>query len=161
MLKKMFAIALVLGIATVAGVSFADTDNAPGSMCVATGSNTMSINTVGHGYNNNTSSMTVVCPSERKIIGSNFATKFKGTVWVMDRSTTDNVCCRAMTRNPGGANVTGTEVCTSGSSSSYKQLNVPQITDNYTWSHFYIRCTLPAKDGSNASRILTYRSVQN
>jgi catabolite regulation protein CreA len=143
-----------LSVATVlVALTALATENVPGSTCVAAGSGVLNVRTNGEAENATAAAVTAVCPTTRDPSLKNFA----ATVWVRDRSTTAEVCCKAMSRNPAGATVTGTEVCSSGASSSYQTLSLPAINDPYTYSHFYVSCSVPPVDGSARSAILTVR----
>lgn len=136
----------------------ATTTNSPGSACVATAG---SVNVRGDGEAENVtgSTITVVCPADRPIGGSP-ATKVSGTVFVIDQNPAGEVCCKVMSKNPSGAVVQSASVCSTGSSSSYQNLALPEITDTFTFSHFFIQCTIPPASAGLTSRISTYRTAQ-
>lgn len=154
--KSIFGLMIAISLTGASSVSHADQDNAPGSMCVATGGSQLNVRSNGELENASAAAVTAVCPAERNPAWNDFS----ATVWVRDRHTVEAVCCRVMSKNPGGAVVAGEQVCTTGSSSGYKTLSVPAIRDAFSFSHFYVECTLPAAE-SGRSAILTYRSVQS
>jgi hypothetical protein len=148
---------LIMGGATVALA--AETANVPPSTCVAA-SGTLTVRTDGQVENQGASSVTAICPADRKIVNGSFTTTFSARVWVVDQHSTQGVCCRAMSKNPSsGTVVTGTEICSSSESSRDQSLTTPSITDAYTYRHFYVQCTLPPLEGA-ASRLLTVRTTQ-
>jgi hypothetical protein len=153
--------ASALLVAAGMGVALADTTNIPASTCVATGSGVLAVRSDGQVENQSASAVTAVCPVDRKQINGNFTTVFSGRVWVADQHSTANVCCKVISRNPSsGASVEGTQVCSSNEGSGAQSLTLPSLTDNTTFSHFYIQCTLPAFEGA-ASRLLTVRATQD
>ncbi len=160
MLKRIYQITLMLGIVVTANLAVAQIDNAPGSMCVAT-TGAATVNTAGNAYNNTNNWMTMICPADRQTTDGTFSKKFRGSVWVVDRHPTLNVCCRAKSRNPGGATKQSAAVCSNGAQTGYQIINLPEISDPYTWSHFYFQCTVPAKHNGAASSVLTFRAIQN
>ena len=153
-MKRMtLAILLVAASLGAAQVVSADQDNAPGAYCMGT-NDTLTVNTAGHAYNNTTSEITAVCPIERREL----ATKVKALVFVLDRHPDENVCCRLIARSPNGHTYQTAETCSSGSSSSEKHFTTEELDYPWTYAQFFVKCTLPPKSGSDASRILTYRS---
>ena len=161
MSKKILGIALSLTLlGSIAGAVWASTTtNSPGAYCVAsTGS--LSVRDDGEVENTTGSTVTAVCPAERAIAPST-VTQVSGTVFVVDRSSTANVCCRVVSRNASGSVVLGTEECSTGSSTSYQQLALPQITDTATFSQYFVRCTVPPVSAGAASRIQLYRTTQD
>jgi hypothetical protein len=136
-----------------------DLDNAPGAMCVGAGA-ALTPNTLGHVENPQSSSVTAICPSERRVVNGVFATHFSATVWVSDQSSSSDVCCKAVSRTPNGNTQESASVCSSGISSN-TSLSIPVITDGFTFAHFYLQCTLPAVEAGKTSRILTFRSIQS
>jgi hypothetical protein len=134
-------------------------DNAPGSMCVGVGYD-FTVNTLGQAENPQTGTVTAICPSERRFINGAFTTKFSATVWVSDQNSSYNVCCKAVSRTPNGNVVESAWACTTGTSANYA-LNVPAITDGWTFAHFYLQCQVPGVEAGKTSRILTFRSTQS
>jgi hypothetical protein len=152
--------ALALAILGSAGVVIASTStNTPGATCVAS-SGTLVNSVDGQSANLTTSSATAVCPIDRQIAPT-VSTKVAATVWVVDESTSANVCCTLHSKNPGGAEVNGSQVCSSGSSSNYQTLSLAQITDGATFSHYFITCTVPGTSSGLVSKVLTYRSIED
>lgn len=135
----------------------------PGSNCVAEGTIPISVTATGGVENPSTlSTATALCPVERIATGGAFSTNFSARVWVVDQSSSGNVCCRVVSNNPGGAQQLGTPVCSTGSAATSQSLTRPGITDTASYSHFYVTCTIPAKTAlGKTSGILTYRGVQN
>jgi hypothetical protein len=149
----------VTSFLSLAGTAFAtSTDNSPGALCVGTTGGSLTNTSDGEAQNLNGATVTAICPVERPI-SPTAATVISGRAFVVDQSTTGDVCCRMVSKNPsGGAKIVSAFVCTSGSSSSMQILDTPQITDTTTFSHFYIECSVPAA-ASAPSKILTYRSI--
>jgi hypothetical protein len=108
------------------------------------------------------STATVICPIHRAHDGSRFANFVSAPkVFVRDLNSAYNVCCRLVSKNPGGKKIETPEVCSSGSSSSFKSLETSAIYDNYSWSQFSLVCKLPAKSSLGTSAILGYRVEQS
>ena len=136
-----------------------DIMNFPASQCRAQDSGSLTIMSSGEVENQTASVVTALCPVERKSVNSAFFTKLSGTVWALDESSTANVCCQAVSMNPAGVDVFGTSVCTSGSSTSYQGLVIPEITASGSFSNFYISCTVPAV-AFGTSGLSSYRAIQ-
>jgi hypothetical protein len=152
----------VLGfLATFATPLFvtAGTENLPGSMCVGTNA-ALTITANGNADNATASTVTAICPTERVMISGALATNFSARVWVNDRNGSADVCCRVVSRQPNGNEVLGDSVCSTGNSTTDQSLSLPGITDRYTFSSFFVRCTMPPTSTGN-SRILTYRATES
>jgi hypothetical protein len=161
MRSKQTLATLVLFIASLGLVNSASADvisNRAGARCVATGADKLTVRTDGESENNNYKTVTAICPAPRPM--SPVTKKLSGSIFVIDRHSTENVCCYVASKNPGGAFKKGTTVCSSGNKSTYQILTLPELTDNYSWSSFYIRCTVPTKTSYGASRIQMYRAIQ-
>jgi hypothetical protein len=159
-MKRRIA-ALAFGFLAASAVPLlvrAGTDNLPGSMCVGTNA-PLTVTSNGNADNINAVAVTAVCPAERLMVNGALTTNFSSRVWVNDRHTTQGVCCRVVSRTPNGGTKLGTEVCSSGSTGD-EALDLPGVTDNYTFAHFFVRCTMPPSQTGN-SRIITYRSTQS
>lgn len=145
---------------SLAGVVYAATSiNQPGATCVATGSGALRVRSDGEAENATTSTVTAVCPAERPA-GADLTTKVSATAFVVDQSSAGNVCCKVVSKNAGGAVVQSATVCSAGASSGYQGLSLPEITDPYSFSHFYVQCDVPAVSGGLTSRIQMVRTVQ-
>lgn len=156
-LRAALAAAAVLG---AAGVVYAATSsNAPGASCVAAGAGALSVRADGEAENLSAATVTAVCPAERPA-GTDLTTKISATAFVVDQSSTGNVCCKVASKNAGGALVQSATVCSTGASSGYQALSLAEITDPYSFSHFYVQCDVPAISGGLASRIQMVRMVQ-
>jgi len=158
--SKLAAAAIVAAM-TMAGTVQADpvTTNTPGSACVAS-TGTLTARADGEAENLSASYVTAVCPVERPIGTGQTTTKVSGQVWVVDQNPSGNVCCMMVSQNANGATVMSSWSCSSGSSSGYQILSLPQITDAYTYSHYFVRCSLPPSYSSQTSRIQMYRTTQ-
>jgi hypothetical protein len=157
--KRILVLSL-LPLAAAAGVAWAATGTStPGSACVGV-DGTLDITSDGAASNATAASITAMCPVERRI-SPTVATKISGTVYAIDRSTSGNVCCRLISKNPGSETlIEGTQVCSSGNGTSSQALALPQLTDPYSFSHFAVRCTLPPINTVSTSQILMYTTVQ-
>jgi hypothetical protein len=162
--RKLIATAVALGLVSIAGAVLAGTvtNNAPGSSCVyAGGGGTLNVRTDGEIENTSTTAFAIaICPVDRPIGSGVTTTQLSGTVFAVDRSSSADVCCWVASKNPDGGSVSGTSTCTSGSSSTYQQISLPGLTDNTTYSHFYVICSLPPAVGTSTSRLQTIRSIQ-
>lgn len=147
-------------LCSVAGAVWAATSsNLPGASCVASGSGTLAARADGEAENLTASTVTAVCPVERPM-GAELTTKLSATVFVVDRHASANVCCKAVSKNAGGAVVQSATVCSTGSSSAYQSLSLAEVTDPYTFSHFYVQCDVPPIASGAASRIQLVRAAQ-
>jgi hypothetical protein len=65
-------------------------------------------------------------------------------------------------RQPNNVQVSGSTVCSSGSSASYQRLKLdyPKVIEPFTYAHFAMKCTLPPASGGAASSVVTYRVIQ-
>jgi hypothetical protein len=149
-----------LSILCLAGAVWAATStNVPGAACVAIEGASLTVNSDGEAVNLGGQLVTAVCPAERPI-GSGGTSKASGTVFVIDRSPAENVCCWMVSQNPGGSRIESNHVCSASSSNVFQTLALPQVTDGRTFSHFVVECDVPGVSGGAASRILTYRITQ-
>ncbi|TMQ05956.1 MAG: hypothetical protein E6J90_13305 [Deltaproteobacteria bacterium] len=153
----LFGIALVTGLLGTSVAMASPMINIPGSACIAEGGVPLNVDTDGEAENLSTSVVWAICAAERTISPSD--TTLGGTVWVIDLSSTQDVCCRAVSKNPGGARVNGPFTCSSGATSTFQGLTITSITDPFTFSSFYFECQLPANSGGGVSRIQGYRTV--
>ena len=151
--------ALALSIISAGAVIASTTTNTPGATCVAS-SGTLVNSVDGQSVNLTTSSASAVCPIDRQIAPT-VSTKVAATVWVVDQSTSANICCTLHSKNPAGGEQSSPQVCSSGSNSTYQTISLAQITDNATFSHYFISCTVPGTSSGLASKILTYRSIED
>ena len=151
-LSGALALAATLALAST-------TSNTPAASCSAT-SGSLTVAGGGQLQNGTSSTASAVCPIDRTIAPT-LSTSVSATVWVIDQSSTQNVCCTLTSTNPlGNPPISSPQVCSSGKSASVQTLSLAQITDTKTFSHYAITCTVPAVDGS-ASQLLTYRAVQD
>lgn len=137
----------------------ATTNNAPGAGCVATGTGGLTVRDDGEAENRTASTVTAICPAERPV-GTDITKILGGTVFVVDQNPTYDVCCRAVSKNPGGTKVIGSWQCSSGTSSSYQILELATLNDPYSWSAFFVECQLPPSSNGLFSRIQMYRVNQ-
>ncbi len=163
-MKLRKTILAILGISLVGSltetVQADDIMNFPASQCRAQDSGSLTIMSSGEVENQTLSVVTALCPVERKSVNGAFLTKLSGTVWALDESSTADVCCHAVSQNPVGGTVNGTSVCSSGSSTSYQGLVVPEITAvSGSYSNYYIVCTVPAL-AFGTSGLSSYRAIQ-
>lgn len=164
MTSKLFtlsALCFAFG-AALSGAAHAaeEMDNAPASLCVPVEGSNLTVNASGLLVNKSAAAASAVCPTARKVVGGSFTSHYRATVWAVDEHPSQNVCCRTYTKNPGGAVKEGAQVCTSGTSTTYQTLELPEVVDGYTWSHFFVQCTVPPAYGTAYSRLVTFRSVQ-
>ncbi|AUX45420.1 uncharacterized protein SOCE26_069110 [Sorangium cellulosum] len=136
--------------------------NHPGLQCRQTGGDTTAVTYSSRGavVNTATASEEVVCPAGRYDTGDGLSNYVFGRVWVNDQSTTGNVCCHVITKNPTGTLREAPEECSSGTGAQVIMLDFPKMHDPFSWSHFDISCTLPASSGGASSSIHTYRVQQ-
>ncbi len=149
------------GLAVTLTASADQLENKPASECVAV-SGVATVRADGGLENASASAVTVVCPVERRSPGGAFSTYLAGRFWAVDRHASAGVCCRVVSANPGsGAVVESAPVCTSGASTAVQSVDLPEISDAYSYSHFLVRCELPAAVGGARSRLQTVRNIQH
>ncbi len=96
----------------------------------------------------------MVCPVDRPI--SPTANFIRAPhVWVVDRSTSSNVCCHLQSQ--GDASVTGDDVCSTGATTAVQSLTLPSIYDTHANDFVTVSCTLPAAQSGAESSIEGYR----
>lgn len=134
--------------------------NTPGAACVATAGSSLSVRLDGESENLGTGTVTAVCPAERPI-GAGQTTLVSGTVFVVDRNPSTNVCCHVVSKNTGGAIVQSAPVCSAGSSTATQSLALAQISDPYSFSSYLVQCDVPGTSAGAASRIQMYRTTQD
>jgi hypothetical protein len=159
---SLFRRSLGLGALAVTLTASADQlENKTASDCVAT-VGAATVRADGGLENASASTVTVVCPVERRSPGGAFTTYLAGRVWAVDRHASSGVCCRVVSVNPGnGAVVESAPVCTAGSAASAQSIDLPEINDPYSYSHFMVRCDLPPTASGLRSRIQTVRNIQH
>lgn len=136
--------------------------NYPGALCVPVGSGALIKTANGTAENRSAGSVEVICAAERPIGQGGAALRLAGKVFVIDDDPSAAVCCQVASRNPAGAEKYGNSACSTGAKGTYQTLNLPEIVDTKTWSHFMIKCSLPARVGSRVpSSVLVYRTIQN
>jgi hypothetical protein len=131
--------------------------NSAGAKCVPENVASVNVTSEGEVQNLEPGIVTVVCPAERSISPTD--TTFSGTVFAIDLNQSQNVCCRAVSRNTSGNKVTSPFACTSGFGSSFQGLTTASITDTLTFSQFYLECQIPAATADGDSGILGYRAI--
>lgn len=154
---------------TVAGLSLllvstvvwaSTTINTPGAACVATGAGSLSVRIDGEIENPGAATVSAVCPAERPV-GAGGTTLVSGTVFVIDRNPTTNVCCRVVSKNASGTLTQSAQVCSSGSSTTTQSLALPEVSDPFSFSSYMVQCDVPGAVAGAASRIQMYRTTQN
>jgi hypothetical protein len=118
----------------------------PGSNCIRRLGGTPTYTSSGRLVNNTSSNMTVQCPMYDN--GFNFT----GAIWVIDNSTTANITCSSVARNPLGNPSASQSKSTVGNSSSAMTLSFtgPDVSGTFTY-RFY-NCVLPP-----TTAIISYR----
>lgn len=136
-------------------------ENRSASDCVAV-SGAVMVRADGGIENAAISPATVVCPIERRWSGASPNLYVSGRVWAVDQNATEGVCCRVVSVNPSsGAVVESPPVCTTSTGPSVQSITSAEVYDPYSFSHFFLRCEIPAASGSARSRIQTVRNVQH
>jgi Trypsin len=130
--------------------------NRPGAKCRPTLGATPPYTSDG-GITGGANGTVVLCPIDRPIAPT--ASNFVGVshIWVTDQNPSADVCCHLQSNNPGGALISGAQVCSSGASSASQTLVLPSLYDPLTFSQFSISCTLPAASAGAQSAIDGYR----
>lgn len=139
---------------------FVTFENRPGAYCKPTGSGTLNYSTSGTAENASASTSNVICPARRHRDANNsWENWFYGEAFVVDNSSTGDVCCNVFARDTGGTVEAGPTVCSVGASSSkqHLKLGLPKVNLNYTFGHYGLQCSIPAVSGTSKSSILTYR----
>lgn len=120
------------------------TVNRPGARCTGVLGGELTYTSTGMAQPG-ASDQEMLCPIDRPIAPT-VASLAAGNVWVLDPSTTENVCCNLVASNPISGVAYGDSVCTSGSSSSYTTLELPLLRSSGTFSHFAVQCSVPSGD---------------
>lgn len=139
---------------------FVTYENRPGALCKAVNDKTVTYSTSGTVENGTAASIDVICPARRnRDANGNFENWFYGEAFVVDRSSTADVCCSVFVRDTGGQVKNGPSVCSAGSSTGnqHLKLGLPKVNWDYTYAHYGVQCSIPATSGGNKSSVLTYR----
>jgi len=147
----------------LASSAFAAQHTYPGAMCVK--ANESSSNKGTAKVDNNaqllnssaTNDLTVVCP----VVGpyndlSGTPPENKAEVFVHDAHFDEDVCCSARANNVGVVHF-GPQVCTSGTDTRYKTLQMTTPSIGFTFTSRYFLCTIPETYLGNRSSIHLYR----
>lgn len=127
--------------------------NIAGAACKGVDGDAFSVTSAAQLWNTTAGSKDLVCPIKRPI-GPTVADWVRvPRVWVYDRHPTEDVCCHVQSKNPGGALVSGDEVCSSGSSSSYQTLVLPSVRDTFSFSQASVQCTVPGPSADGQSGV--------
>jgi hypothetical protein len=118
----------------------------PGSNCIRISGGTPSYTSSGRLVNNTASNITVQCPMYDN--GFNFT----GHVWVIDNSTTANITCSSVVRNPLGNPSTSQPKSTVGNASSAMTLSFDGPDAIGTFTYRFYNCVLPP-----TTQIISYR----
>lgn len=132
--------------------------NRPAAACKGVDGAALAYQPDGQALNASGSYQTAVCPISRPVSPVFADTIAKTKVWVLDRSSTDDVCCYAQSTNPGSARVVSTVVCSSGNQAGVQQLDLPTIRDGASWSQASVVCSMPPPSASGTSGLVGYRA---
>ena len=161
--KKLFRSWPLVSLLVASAAYATDTNNSPAGLCVATNGSVINQLPGGEIENPGTSTVTVVCPAERKVIAGVYTSHFSGVAFGRDNNSSTNLCCQAVSSSPTGT-INGTQVCTSGvtPAANFAQLTLPEVVDTGTTSHFFIQCQIPARNTSDSKRsqIYSFRAIQ-
>ncbi len=142
-----------LALAFVATTAWAGSTY-PGANCLAT-SGTATFDTDAHAENASSSAtLYLVCPVVDPDVTTPSTT---AAVWVTDLHYSSNVCCDARVKNTGSSVSVSSQVCSTGSASTYQGLAPTPPSMSYTFTHRYYYCSVPATYSGNRSEIRTYR----
>lgn len=155
--NALFSLATV----ALAGSSPAFAFSYPGAMCVKYSGGTASPDGNAHLENTGSSTLYAICP-----IAVDDPTDSDGTtsnVFVTDLSSSAGVCCEQRVKVAGSSYSAGSSICTSttGYSSSYQTLSPTTPTTDYTFTHRYFYCSVPATGTLGTSEIRTYRFYED
>lgn len=131
--------------------------NQPGASCRAVQGGQVLYGGDGEAFNGGGGSSQFLCPIQRSGHGGFANVASVSRLFVLDRHPTENVCCHLQSKNPSGKRIATTEVCSSGASTGYQQLELPSVYDNTTWSQFSLVCSVPGSAAQGLSGIQTYR----
>jgi hypothetical protein len=146
---------LVAGTAGIAGAS----NNYPGFECVAL-SGAVHPNSSGHAENTSTAAATVMCPVFVDAGTSGQAASGTPVAFVTDQNLNADVCCSARVKNTGQSVVSGGSVCSSGTNAAAQSLTLTNPATpggNFTFTHRWLQCDVPAVFSGVPSEIRTYR----
>lgn len=149
---------LCLALLPCAGTAAA-TNNYPGFQCVAS-SGAVHPDSDGHAENSSsTTTATVLCPVFVEAGVSGLASSGAPQAFVTDQNLAEEVCCSSRVKNTGQSVVSGGTLCSSGSSPAAQVLSLTNPATpggNFTFTHRWIQCDLPAI-GVGVSEIRLYR----
>lgn len=155
--RRVVALAVVGASITASADQY---ENRSASDCVAV-SGAVMVRADGGIENAAITPATVVCPIERRWSGASPSLYVSGRVWAVDQNAGEGVCCRVVSVNPSsGVTLESPPVCTAGTSSAAQSITSAEVHDTYSFSHFFLRCEIPAASGSARSRIQTVRNIQ-
>lgn len=150
----------LFAVLLTAGGAVADTfENRPGAECRAVGGAYAEVDATGRLGNGEIDTIEFICPAQRVATDGRFETRFSGRVFALDRHPDEDICCHVLSKNPGGALRTGEERCSDGAQAHRQIIDLPEVVDPYTWSHFAIRCEVPGIHAGNQSKVMTYRVI--
>jgi hypothetical protein len=134
--------------------------NQPGISCRGVGSLKATYGNAGEALNNTSSAGEILC-AVRRSAGSDFAEVADvPRLFVLDRSATEDVCCKLQSKGPQSGTIETPTFCTSMASNDNQLMALPALYDPDPWSQLSILCTVPALTVAGASGILTYRVRQ-
>ena len=139
---------------------FVTYENRAGAYCKPIDSGSVNYSMSGTVENSSAATTNITCPARRdRDASSNWENWFYGEAFVVDRHSTDNVCCNVYVRDTGGTVENGPSVCSAGATTSVQQLKLglPKVNWNFTFAHYGLRCSIPPVAGTSKSSVLTYR----
>ena len=104
-----------------------------------------------------TKGATLICPIDRPVAPTLAGFVRIPRVWVVEASSTSQLCCRLESTGPDGSNIITDHTCAPAVSTSAQSLPVASITDTVADDAFALKCSIPADDAGQPSYLLTYR----
>ena len=127
--------------------------NRPGARCRAA-SGTVQASSSG-AFVAGTAGGTVVCPIDRPVAPTATNLASVPAVWVVDDSSTADVCCNIQALDSTGGVTPAGSVCSSGASGVPQTLTLPSLLDTHTFDSWSVSCTLPPQSVLETYRTLT------
>jgi len=137
--------------------SYFDATTYLGAVCRSTGS-AATYASDGSASNGTGSALTLECGGRRLQSGGVFSGRVAASATVIDRNPSSDVCCSLIARDPSGTQVTGTQVCSTGSTATAQVLPLvyPKITVGSSTAHLDVECTVPPVAGGQSSSVFNY-----
>jgi len=116
----------------------------------------------GAAANGTGSTVTLECGGRRTQSAGVFSGRIVANATVIDRNPNSDVCCSLIARDPSGTQVTGTQVCSTGSGAGAQVLPLvyPKLTVGSSLAHLDVECSVPPIASGLSSSVFDYQIEQ-